>query len=133
MMDKKNAQAWSIDMIIAVVIFVMMIGVLYAVMNRENRVDLIDLQVEANNAAAKLKDPSAGDCNFIINNVINQTKMERCFQKDPNEVRKLLGLDDNFCIFIEDREGRVIYVSGRSGVGDDELIVGATPCGEMLT
>lgn len=131
-MRKKNAQAWSIDMIIAVVIFVLMISVLYTVLNREARVDLIDLQVDANNGISRLSDKEAETCNFLDGQTVNVTQLEACFNQDPDTIRQQLGIENKFCLYLEDKEGRVIYISDRPGAGDNELIIGPTPCGQTI-
>ena len=120
-------------MIIAVLIFILMFSVLYTVLNQEDRVDLVELQVQANNAAAKLTSGSSGDCNFIEGQTINVEKLENCFNiEDINEIRDQLGIDTKFCIYLEDKEGRVIYINDKPGIGDNELLIGPTPCGEIL-
>ena len=64
---------------------------------------------------------------------INVNKLEACFSQNPDIVRKQLGIEHHFCLFIEDKEGRVIYISDMPGVGDEELVIGPTPCGISIT
>lgn len=132
MMEKKQGQAWSIDMIIAVVIFVLIISILYSVLNRQAETDLVDLQVEANTLAAKLKDPNSPVCNVISGTTLDEAKLRECFTNNPDYIREQLGLKSNFCIYVEDSEGRIIYIDNRAGVGDNDLIIGPTPCGVAL-
>ncbi len=130
---RQKGQAWSIDMIIAVIIFVLMISILYSVLNRENKVELVELQVEANNAIARLSNTESEECNFIEGQTINVDKLEQCYNiKDPSIIRKKLGINSKFCIYIEDKDGRVIYINDKPGIGDGELIIGPTPCGQTL-
>ncbi|RME53338.1 hypothetical protein D6783_02145 [Candidatus Woesearchaeota archaeon] len=50
-------------------------------------------------------------------------------EMDYEEVKQELGVQEDFCIVVEDAEGRVIPIGEKVGIGSDELLVGGVPCG----
>jgi hypothetical protein len=127
-----KAQAWSIDLIIAVVIFILVITIFYTLLVREPKTDVKSLQKEARTIANKISDPNSDSpCSFLNGKDIDANKMKECFNTTPYKTfKEQNNLENKFCIFMVDQNGRVITVDGKMGYGYPELNVSGTMCGK---
>lgn len=131
----RKAQAWSIDLIIAVVIFVLVIMIFYTLLVREPKADVKTLQKESRIIADKISDTnSASDCAFLDGKDIDTNKMKSCFNlTSPRQFKDENNINSRFCIFMVDQNGKLISVDGRMGYGDPELNLSGTMCGERAS
>jgi len=130
----KEGQAWSIDLIIAVVIFVLIISIVYTFINRPKNVSPDDLREEGKHIAIQLN-TGPHDCDFITNNVIDREQLEICYEmnaEDRAAWKRAMNIRSNYCVYIQDQNGRVISVANKTGFGDGELEVGGVNCNELL-
>jgi predicted transcriptional regulator len=114
----KTSQAWSMDIMIAMVIFIGVIFVFYSI-----------LSTNGGDKTGELKDDA-----LIIAENINITKnisyIEELLGEDYSELKKKLRVKNEFCIFIEDEEGNVIYLSqDQPGIGSGKINISDVPCG----
>ncbi|MBU1976246.1 MAG: hypothetical protein KKG59_07630 [Nanoarchaeota archaeon] len=136
--SKSKAQAWSIDLIIAGVIFILVITIFYTLLAREPKADLQELKREGNFIGKKLADPLAGDCAFLEDNEVNPEKIVACYATLPEDFKKENNINSKFCIYLVDQEGKIITVGGRVGFGDEDLTLtedgvgGDVNCGEIM-
>lgn len=116
----KKSQAWSMDIMIAMVIFIGVIFVFYSI-----------LSPNGGDKTGELKNDA-----LIIAENINITKnisyIEELLGEDYSELKKKLRVKNEFCIFIEDEEGYVIRVNpddpGQLGIGSDKINISDVPC-----
>jgi hypothetical protein len=48
---------------------------------------------------------------------------------DYNEIKNLLGVENDFCVFFEDVTGDIMKVNGIvSGIGSDKIYINGEPC-----
>ena len=129
----RKAQAWSIDLIIAVVIFILVMTIFYTLLVREPKTDVRALQKEAQIISEKLQSSqSGGDCAFINGKDIDITKMRRCYnEKSPEEFARETNIENKFCIYLIDQNGRVVSIDNRTGWGYGDLNISNTSCGTM--
>jgi hypothetical protein len=128
-----RGQAWSIDLIIAVVIFVLVITIFYTLLVREPKPDVKALQRDAKLIVDKISDPNnPDDCSFIKGKDIDTVKMKNCFNATTyGEFKETYNLEHKFCIFIVDQNGRVVTINGSMGFGFPELNISGTLCGQQ--
>lgn len=51
-------------------------------------------------------------------------------QRDYNEIKSMLGVKNDFCLFFEDATGNLVRIDGiDSGIGSDKIHVNGEPCG----
>jgi hypothetical protein len=113
----KHSQAWSMDIMIALVIFIGVIFVFYSI-----------LSTNGDNKIKELKDDA-----LIVAENINITKnisqIEELLGEDYLELKKKLRVKNEFCIFLEDEEGNVIYLSqDRPGIGSGKIKISEVKC-----
>ena len=95
----KKSQAWSMDIMIAMVIFIGVIFVFYNILssNEDNKI-------------RELKD----DALIVAENIDltkNPSQIEELLGEDYSELKKKLRVKNEFCIFLENEEGNVIYIT----------------------
>jgi hypothetical protein len=138
--EMDRAQVWSIDVLLALVIFIAIILIFYTTINAKQNPKLKELQLEAGGLKSELeKHP---DLNFINSEIINSTKMQNFTEKveeNYSAVKEQLGVRGDFCIFFEDEEGNLIPVAGKNGVqkngigkNSSEINITDEPCGRAL-
>ena len=131
-----TGQTWSIDLIIAVVIFVLIITIFYALLSRPDSSTEEALSDEAKYISTRvLKETgSQNPCAFLDRSKIDRTKLQECFQHQNIDVfREQNAVEQGFCIYIEDQNGRIISVNNMTGFGDSDLNVSGVPCGQTYS
>ena len=127
----ERAQVWSVDVLLAVVIFVAVILVFYTSMTQKQEVKVEDLEAEASSLKAELEQNH--DISFLKEEEVNQTRLEDFSTKDYDELKKELGIKGEFCIFYEDEEGNLVLVNNKAGIGKGDINICGTPCGEVIS
>jgi len=125
----KTSQVWSMDIMIAIVIFMGAIFVFYSILNNKysGKTDELknDASIVLENLAAKDSDMS------VIDGVqINATRLEELLGKDYLDIKKKARVKNEFCIFFEDDNGNIIYISqNQAGIGSEKIKISDVPCG----
>ena len=93
----KKAQAWSLDLMVAIMIFMMGISILFFyALNFQSQIssDINRLEYEANSASSLLlKNEEPG---ILSENKINQTKLEEFYYLNYSAQKSILGLENDF-------------------------------------
>lgn len=115
--EMKKSQAWSMDIMIAMVIFIGVIFVFYTILSTNEGDKIVELKDDA----------------LVIAENINITKnislIEELLREDYSELKKKLRVKNEFCIFIEDEAGNVIYLSqDRPGIGSGKIKISDVEC-----
>ncbi|MBN1645820.1 hypothetical protein JW868_02155 [Candidatus Woesearchaeota archaeon] len=131
-MVRRKGQTWSIDLIIASVIFVLIITIFYALLSRGGNDKEKLLGDEAKHISSNIMVEAGGTnpCLFLDGNEIDRNVLSECY--DPTKIQQFkqaANIKTKFCIYIEDQNGRIISVNNMTGFGDSELLVGNQPCG----
>ncbi|MEM4637841.1 MAG: hypothetical protein QXK76_02320 [Candidatus Woesearchaeota archaeon] len=139
MMKKRGiGQSWSLDIILAIVIFMLIIGIFYALLNNNKKSNIYDIQIEANIIANSLDSGSGtqSDLTIINNGIIDNTKLEELYGKSYDEIKKKFGLKGDFCIYIVDQYGNIISVNSggklKNAFGSQDLKINDLPCGSII-
>ena len=123
-----KAQVWSMDLIIAVVIFLLAIGVFYFFTEGKVDENTSKLYIESQIIANRL----TGDENISIvkDGAIDDEKLQKLVLKgdDYEKLKEELGVHDDFCMVLRDQEGNIILVGNdtigfRVGIASPDLKV----------
>ena len=125
----KKAQTWSLDAIVAIGIFiVVIIGFFY----------IIDMSSKPNNAE-KLKDEgetipdilisseTGENQSAIVEKKVDEEKINELIKKSQTKegyenLKNELGIDGKFYIHFEDMDGHIIYINNETvGIGSDKV------------
>lgn len=133
-----RGQAWSIDLVIGVLIFLLVIGLFYVLLMKNFNKDTTELQIASETIATKIiddKTPAAGGVGIIKDERIDKNALEDLAGKDYETLKKEFGITSDFCIFLEDEDGNVINITNNStketfvGIGSSEINISGSPCG----
>ena len=131
MMGKKNGQTWSIDVIIGVIIFMLIIAVFYAFISSRSEPTVDDLGDDARVISTKLSSDGV-----ISAGSINRADIDTLCDMSYEDVKAQLGITSDFCIYLEDSNGNLIPcgTAQKSGIGNaaDVNLSGSITCGAPL-
>ena len=126
--SKISSQAFSMDIMLAVIIFIGTVLFFYAILNTTQSSKADELQ---NDASKVLTDLLSGNPGVKITdgNTINATKLGELLG-NYSELKSKLKVKNDFCIYFEDEDGNVIYINSTyTGIGSGIINVSNIPCG----
>ncbi len=124
----KLGQGWSLDAIVAIIIFVVLIIVAlwfltFAVQN--NRVEELKAEGETIPEVLEGDDPFG----FIEGKQIDKDRLQEFADLPYDEIRKQLGIKGDFCIHLQDEDGNLINISpDRAAIGSGKARIGNFAC-----
>ena len=139
MIKIKKGQTWSVDILLAVfvfmLIFILFLGIVGTMMSRQQELRLSEQSEFISALAASEKDFA-----FIKDNKIDNEQIRRLLtiQKQTNgreEIRKLFEAKNEFCIYFEDSNGDLVPMDDGAGnlfngIGDNATKINDIPCGD---
>lgn len=140
MMEKRGqGQSWSLDIILAFVIFMLIVGIFYTLLNNNKKTEISDVQLEASTLSGNL-DGSSGinsSLKIIENGVVDDQKLKELYDANYLGLKNQFGLRGDFCIYMVDQYGNLVAINTSSGLkngfGGSDLIINGRPCGSTLS
>jgi len=126
----KKSQSWSLDITIAVVVFMAAFLVVYGVLSANKSTKVSDLQ---DDASIVVKQVASGDSDIKVlsNNEINESKLGRLKNIDYDKLKSELRVQGEFCIYFEDDKGNLVLINNSyRGIGSSQILIGGTPCSQ---
>ena len=118
----KKGQVWSLELSVTIMIFLFAL-VIFAGLILKKGSNVSNLSSDAEKTMMALS--SSSDNAVIENNVLNKTKAGSL---NYSQLKRELGLKNDVCIYFEDKNGRLISLSGTNAVGDSSVQVNGQPC-----
>ena|SRR3989344_1793521 len=139
MMEKRaQGQSWSLDIILGVVIFMLIIGIFYTLLSNNKKTDIGDIQLEASTLSGNLDSSSGINSSLAVieQGTIDDMKLETLYDSDYNTLKRQFGIQGDFCIYIVDQYGKLVTVDTSGGemigFGNGNLSINGKPCGSIL-
>jgi biopolymer transport protein ExbD len=131
-----KGQVWSIDILLAVVIFVSVILIFYVTMVPRQKPQMKDLEAES--GALKLELEKNNEFGFLVDDEVNDAKLQAFIDNataNYSALKKKMGVKGEFCLFYEDSEGNVVPIGSNNlvGVGNSSIIVAGDNCSSIIT
>lgn len=133
----KKAQAWSIDLIIGLLVFIMIIMIFYTLVGSKDESTIRDYSEKAELVASRLYEEGLVDADTGI---FNDEKFLELASEDYDSLKERLGIVGEFCLFVEtnDDPPQIKFISSESGeiwtgIGSSELQIGDFQCGVQWT
>lgn len=123
-----KSQAFSMDIMIAFVIFIGTIFVFYSIVSDRLSSKTDDLGEEASVVLGNIasEDSEVGIIDGII---VNETKLVELLGMEYSVIKKKIRIKNEFCFFLEDANGDVIYIeTGKPGIGSGKINISDIPC-----
>lgn len=135
-----QGQAFSVDLLIGVLVFMLAIGIIYSLLNSKGADDPAQLRIESEVIAERLT--SAASLQVAPENQLNMEDLAMLAKDEYEEVKAQLGVQEEFCIYLQDENGNLIYIQDSStgeryagvgsGTGEITLTDKDIPCGQAL-
>lgn len=138
---RRTGQAWSTDLIIGVLIFLIGAGVILSLLASKEQDDPASLRIESEVIATKLV--TQEDIRIAPSNQLDMAALYALAAnttEDYGRTRDRLDIQNEFCIYLHDEEGNLVfiqdptdptqsYAGAGSGSGELNLTAQAIPCG----
>jgi len=126
-MKHKKSQTWSLDIMLAVVIFIGALFVVYSILSGSKADTAGKLEEDA---ALVLDNLASEDFEIsVVDGVeLNEAKLLGLLNEEYPDLKQKIRAGSDFCIFLEDEEGKLVYISNKPGIGSDKIKVSDQPC-----
>ena len=127
----KKGQTWSTDAVVAVVIFILAAMVMFYLIGPAAKNRATDkLQAEAKLLPGALSANQNLTIIFIQGTQVDELKLSQILRLSYENVKSLLGIQSDFCIYFEDDKGNLVEIRpGIVGIGSDLVKVAGRSCG----
>jgi hypothetical protein len=116
----KTSQAWSMDIMMAFIIFIGTIFIFYSIISNRQSEKEDELQEEALRVLENLN---------ITGNI---SQINELLGENYSQLKKKLRVENEFCIFFEDEKGNIIYINpadpNQPGIGSEKIRISDEPC-----
>jgi hypothetical protein len=69
------------------------------------------------------------DVNLLESNELDDNRVRLLDRKDYEEVKGMLGVKNEFCIYFEDEDGEIVEIEGiGNGIGSSKIQINGEPC-----
>lgn len=131
----KKAQTWSTDAIVGMVLFFIAVVLLYYLAGpiEENR-QAAKLQAEADKLPSILGAAQNLTGTFIVGAKVDAGKLASASNVSYENLKSLLGIESDFCIYFEDEKGNIVPLQGdRAGIGSPLVNLSGAGCNESIS
>lgn len=139
MMEKRGmGQSWSLDIILAFVIFMLIVGIFYTLLTNNKKTTIQDVQLEASTLSGALDKSSGVNSSLAVieNGIVDDGKLRSLYGENYNSLKSKFGITGDFCIYMIDQYGNLIAVNTSSGLlngfGNGNLSINDKPCGAIV-
>jgi hypothetical protein len=135
----RKAQTWSVDLVLGVVIFLLVVVIIYSLIasRPENESQLRDdadkIYLELNSNENSEEIPQ-----IVDGSTLSEDELIKLYNESYAELKKKLGIDNDFCIVVVTDNSILIDVPVNStydkrsiGTGKDVLLAPNTYCGDI--
>jgi len=128
----KKSQTLSLDVLIAVMIFIAVIAIFYYIsVTPSSKEKKETLKVDALRIASQID--YQGDISLIDKyRNLDVNKVNELYSKDKEQLKNELGLRNKFCIYIVDKDGNILAFQNKTGIGYGDVVINGIPCGEKV-
>lgn len=130
MLINSKSQTWSADIVLAVIIFMGTFVIFYVILYQNPNANVSNLKDQASTVIRQI---SSGDSSIkILNkNDVNVSKINELKNLSYDNLKQMLRVEGDFCIYIEDGTGNVVLINNSyRSVGSSSINISGTPCGQ---
>lgn len=119
--QNKKAQTWSFDLVVAVIIFIVVVAAFYAFLHNNSShgdaPEVLQSKAKVFNNQLNCEGGSASAC-IVNDGVLSQDSLNKLNSLSYTEYKEKMGMTDDFCFYIVDKNGYIIPINGYWGYGD---------------
>lgn len=131
-MGKRNGQVWSIDVIMGVTIFLVVIGIVYYNIQSSERDERpARLAENAETVLTQLEQDSTVQV-IVGQNELNRSKLEDLTMMNYDQLKQRFGIQGDFCLYLKNERGKVVPIDNQMGIGNPAINVSGVPCNSTV-
>ncbi|MGV8168455.1 MAG: hypothetical protein ACP5N3_00195 [Candidatus Nanoarchaeia archaeon] len=122
--SNKKAQTWSIDLVLGVIIFLLVIIIIYALLVSKPASN-DQLRDDGDKIYSKLDSKSSGEDgvpNIVQGNSLSAEELENLYKEDYDTLKTKLGITNDFCIIVVTDNNEIINTAEGSSMGNGKDI-----------
>lgn len=128
----KKSQSWSVDIILAVMLFMGVFFLFYALLDDNPAARAKNLKDEAS-VVIKQVSSEGVSVNILDKQQINISRLNELKNLSYDELKRRLRVESDFCIYLEDDKGYVVILNNSyKGIGSGSINISKTPCNETF-
>jgi len=116
---------FSFESAVALILVLSVLVVLKSFFTLPESVTRLSLEQDAANVLSQLTN---GPLKFLESDQILEEKIRELSVRNYVELKEMLGIESDFCIFFEDSAGNIIDIEEVSRMGSDKILVNGLPC-----
>lgn len=126
----QKAQSWSVDIMMAVVLFIGAFMLFYLFIYGDSGDNAAQLSKEASVIISQVSSDES-PVKVVDGNELNASKISQLRNMSYDELKRSLRAENDFCIYFEDENGNIVQINDSyNGVGSPDINVSGTPCGQ---
>lgn len=129
----KKAQTWSVDLVLGVVIFLLIVVIIYSLIASRPSKET-QLRDDADKIYLYLNENENNkDIPHLINgSAISEAELTKLYNTSYEQLKAELGITSDFCIVVISDNNAIVSVGNKTSIGNgkDVLIGPSTYCGE---
>lgn len=119
-MTNKKSQSWSVDIILAVIVFMVAFFVFYALLESDPQAKVSDLKEEASIVIEQVADEES-PLKAVDKGAIDVDELNKLKSLPYDDLKRRLRTEGDFCIYIEDENGNLVKIGGTKSVGSPDI------------
>ena len=125
--ETKNKELFTFKNAIILIAIIMLIAVFRASITPTES-SKSNLEREAETALNILSDGDK-EVSLLVSNVLIEEKVENLNDMGYEEIKSILGIKNDFCIYFEDITGNLVKIDGiNPGIGSSKIHINDVPC-----
>ena len=126
----QKSQSWSIDIALGVIIFMAAFFIFYTLLNANPNTKANNLKEEASIVIKQVT--SEGSLIRVVDgNEINVSKLNELKNISYDELKRMLRIEGDFCIYMEDDKGNLVLINNSyRGIGASSINLSGSPCSQ---
>ena len=130
-MSNQKAQSWSVDIILAVIVFMIAFFIFYAMLESNPETKVSDLKEEASIVIGQVGDDES-PLKAVDNGAIDVNEWNKLQAYNYDDLKRKLRTGGDFCIYIEDERGNIVQIdpddTSSISIGSPAIKIKDTPC-----
>ena len=128
MVRNSKGQVWSIDLVMGLLVFALIIVIFYSLLAGDSESKIDSYTTGADVLTQKMYDKG------LVNSLtgeINEDKYINFSEQSYQDLKEELGVSGEFCLFVEtnDNPPRLLIINNMTGIGSGDFYVGGFACG----
>ena len=130
----KKGQTWSTDAVVAVVIFILAAMVMFYLIGPAAKDRSSDkLQADAKQLPGVLSANQNLTIIFVQGTKVDELKLAQILTLSYENLKSLLGIQSDFCIYFEDDKGNIVPAGNKMGIGSPLVNFSGKACNETVS